>query len=49
MNKDNQNDYMQKTKTANFIFKRKKKEWINDKINEAEEMKPRNSIKAVHF
>jgi hypothetical protein len=28
----NQNDYMQKRKTANCICKRKKKEWLNDKI-----------------
>jgi len=33
----NQNDYMQKRKIANGICKRKKKEWLNDKIKQIEE------------
>jgi hypothetical protein len=45
----NQDDCMEKRKTANCICKRKKKELLNDKIKQIEEMKPRNSIKTAFF
>jgi hypothetical protein len=43
-----QNDYMQKRRIANCVCKRKKKEWLNDKIKQTEEIKPGNSIKIAH-
>jgi hypothetical protein len=47
-----ENDYMQKWKTANGICKRKKKEWLNDKIKQirkqTEKMKLGNFIKTAH-
>jgi hypothetical protein len=44
----NQNNYKQKRKISNCVCKRKKKEWLNDKIKQTEEMKPVNSIKTAH-
>ena len=38
----NQTDYIQKRKTANCICKRKKKEWLNDKIKQIEEANKKN-------
>jgi len=38
----NQNDYMQKRKIANGICKRKKREWLNDKIKQIEEANRQN-------
>ena len=38
----NQNNYMQKRKIANGICKRKKKEWLNDKIKQIEETNRKN-------
>jgi hypothetical protein len=38
----NQNNYKQKQKIANCVCKRKKKEWLNDKIKQIEEANRRN-------
>jgi hypothetical protein len=43
----NQNNYNKKRKIANGVCSRKKKEWLNDKIKQTEEMKPGNSIKTA--
>ena len=50
----NQTDCTQKRKTTNFICKRKKKEWLNDKIKQIEEVNRKktrlgNSIKTIPF
>jgi hypothetical protein len=44
----NQNDYMQKRKIANSVCKRKKKEWLNDKITQIEEANRRNETQKFY-
>ena len=44
----NQNDYIQKRKIANRICKRKKKEWLNDKMKQIEEANRKNETRKFY-
>ena len=44
----NQNDYIQKRKIANCICKRKKKEWLNDKIKQIEKANRKNETRKFY-
>jgi hypothetical protein len=44
----NQNDYIKKRKIANCICRRKKNEWLNDKIKQIEEANRRNETQKFY-